>query len=416
MARLTRTQKYADLRDRIAQDREESLRTESLTPYEDKLKSLENYFNNEPDTNLERKTTIEPVVNEEVKQEPVVVEEVKEEPQTKVEDEQEIRLRSLDEILNSMMESTSSFTNEAPAVEIKEEPVVQTIEEEKIEDVAEVGEPVKEEIIPQDIPVPAPVIPEEKPVEVNPVDIMSTMEIITSEVNELSNIIDSGEEVEDKPVKVEEKKEEIVEETKPVNNSFIDRALEEALDYNKQEGNETLVELSNSIIDQVRHPEGVAKEETVEDSEFSNTVSLEIDKVLNEIKKQQEEKANAEATSSNVVYKEAELVAQEAFEKTVSQETINEHPVLAKELEEPVVEIKNLSETIQQTITETNILDDTIPFDVEKVAESNIEEEEDEEEAPSKVLNVILGILIFVLVAVLGVIVYYILVAKGILG
>ena len=40
MARLTRTQKYADLRDQLSNDREAEAKNVELSKYEDRLKSL----------------------------------------------------------------------------------------------------------------------------------------------------------------------------------------------------------------------------------------------------------------------------------------------------------------------------------------------------------------------------------------
>ena len=42
MARLTRTQKYAELRGKINQDREQSVATDELSKYAERLKTIEN--------------------------------------------------------------------------------------------------------------------------------------------------------------------------------------------------------------------------------------------------------------------------------------------------------------------------------------------------------------------------------------
>lgn len=394
MARLTRTQKYAELREKIAHDREESLKTEGLTQYEDKLKKLENYFNVDSDINLDNKEEVRTVV---------------EKPQVNVKQVQEESMRSLDDILDSMMNSTYSNepVEEKPVETVKSVEIVKPVVEEKP---VEIKKPVEEKKY------------------VSPTNNMPMMEIIKDEVKELSDIIGPTktiveEKEETKPVdvmstmeieinKASEKPE--LKDTVSQPNSFIDDILKEVDDYNRNEGRTTLDKLPDTIVDEVRHPQGVqkAEEDIKTDNEFSNTVTLEIEKVLNEIKNQG--KQIETPIDNTVVYKSAEFESDEAFKNAEVKEEINEHPVLAKTAEEPVVEIKNISETLSNTFTDTNVLDDTIPFVLDK--NETDEEEFEEDEAPSKVLNVILGILIFVLVAVLGVIIYYILIAKGIIG
>ena len=394
MARLTRTQKYAELRDRIAQDREESLKTSGLSEYEDKLKKLNEYFNIEPDVNLDNNNQQNITFDR-------PVEEVK--PQVDVKKAQEESMKSLDDILDSMMKTT--YVNEPVKEEVK---------------------PVEEKPQPVVTPVevkPQPVV--EKPVEkkyVSPTNNKPLMEVISDEVAELSSIIGPTKTIveEEKPVDAmsainitvnEPQEKPELKDTLSQPNSFINDVLKEVDAYNRNEGRTTLDKLPDTIVDEVRHPQGLpkAEEEIKTDNDFSNTVTLEIEKVLNEIKNQG---AQVEAPIDNtVVYKSAEFESDEAFKNAEVKSEVNEHPVLAKTQEEPVIEIKNINETLSNTFTDANVLDDTIPFVLDK---SEIEEEE--EEAPSKVLNIILGILIFVLVAVLGVIVYYILVAKGIIG
>ena len=490
MARLTRTQKYAELRDKIAQDREESLKTEGLSTYEDKLKKLESFFNNEPDNILEKKVEQAPVeaINL-AKEEKPVADEIKL--------AQEESMKSLDEILTSML---NNYSNEPVVEEAKVEDTKPEVTEEdkeeilnnlssKVDELAQIIEEKKEtkntvtidSFVKPVETVEEEVIQEEvKPtennetVETKPEDLMSTMEIVVSEVEDLSHIIDdekvANEEVpqettaeEVKPIEEEITREEtkledlmstmeivasevedlsnIIDEGKPaekevemqnvqpieevadlkdeqtIDNSFFNDTLKEVDDFNRNEGRTTLEELPNEIVDEVRHPQVPPikeQEESLENDDFSNTVSLEIDKVLDEIRNQNNQ-LTVEVPTETVNNKEAEIEIERAFKTAeVKQETF-EHPVLAKTMEEPVVEIKNISETFNNPVVDNNVLDDTIPFVVEK-NEDEEDEDEYEDETPSKVLNVILGILIFVLVAVLGVIVYYILVARGIIG
>ena len=65
--------------------------------------------------------------------------------------------------------------------------------------------------------------------------------------------------------------------------------------------------------------------------------------------------------------------------------------------------------------THEDLLNDTIPFVVDTQEIVADEEDEEEDSTPNKVLNIILIVLIVVLIAVLGVIIYWILMAQGIL-
>ena len=372
--RLTRTKKYAELRNQISNDREESLVTEELNTYQEKLNNVKSQFGRDTEPVFPNK----PVINKPVDEKPAITEEVKK--------QEESSMKSLDDILSSMMNEVYSPT---PIKSVDEEPI------------KPVEQPVQEPVKPQVVePVQEPV----KPQVAEPVQ---------------------------KPVQ-------------PVpTNDFVKVATDEAKDYSRKAGNLTIDELPNAMIDNIRHggEEQVQKEEKeFDEDDFSNTVSLEIEKVLNEIKNQKVEEP------SPVVIEEAELVDDikeepkqtevkveepqvetpqpvvptlekiEPVKEETKEETF-EHPVLTKTLEQPVVEIKNINETINMQKPNEDVVDDTIPFNANNVQEEIDEEEfEDEEEGPSKVLNVILGILIFVLVAVLGIIVYYILVAKGIIG
>ena len=342
--RLTRTRKYADLRNQIANDREESLETTELNSYQEKLNNVKSQFGRDAEPVFNNAPSNKPVGER-----PIVTEEVR--------NAEKESMRSLDDILNSMMNETYNTIT-----------------------------PIEEKV---EVPV-APVFEQVKP-----------------QTNETPT------------------------------NDFVQKALDGANDYNRKAGNVTLDDLPNTLVDKIRHGEPVVDNKVNEiDDDFSNTVSLEIEKVLAEIKSQ---KAEEEKKPVSIV--EAELVddiKQPTMEEMVQQKPVQEvrveapiqpepvrqepkqetfeHPVLTKTLEQPVVEIRNISETMNMQRANEDIVDDTIPFNANKVQEEVIDDEEYEDEEPSKVLNVILGILIFVLVAVLGIIVYYILVAKGIIG
>lgn len=240
-----------------------------------------------------------------------------------------------------------------------------------------------------------PVTEEEDKVDVN------TVEEAVEEPNEdnvTSQEAEEAQEVSEEPQETAEVKEEPV--VQEISNEYVDSTLAEVDEYNKQDGRKTVDDISNSIIDEIRH--GDEKN----DKEFSDTVSLEIDKVLSEI--------GASAAPVNVenvlndTVKPIEVNPEEFASKMA--DTIK-HPVLAKVQGEEPVEIKSLDETLRQ-----DVVDDTIPF----VMNDNITEQEEieeyyDDEKPNKVLNVILVILIVILLAILGVIAYYILYAKGII-
>lgn len=219
-------------------------------------------------------------------------------------------------------------------------------------------------------------------------------------------------EVATEPVKEEpvvETKEEVVIEEKPVeeipvlnedeqdgtttimNGNYLDEAIKEADDFNRQEGNKTLDELKDEFYKNEKVEE--VKEETKEkvDEEFSSTVTLEIDKVLNEVKK-------------NIEEQKEETVVEEDLNKT----EVFEHPVLAKK-EEPSdgLEILPMEETLK-----LDVIDDTIPF---TALEAEEEDDDDEDNGFGKVINIILIVLIIVLLAIIGIIGYFLLAANGVI-
>ena len=236
--------------------------------------------------------------------------------------------------------------------------------------------------------------------------------------------------------------------------SYLDRTLNDVNDWNQNKGLNTIDQIVDNSVNEVRHPEVEqqfvsqpqyqqpaqatyqqpqyqqptqvepeqpqvrfdsnqvldADEEFNDstssvntDDEFSNTVSMEITKIMDEI------------TATPVVQP-----AQPVIEQTEnSYEDINEvepqevqTQVTVEEEEKEVVEIKNYKE-VEAEITRDTI-SETIPFVVND-KQDIVEDDEDEEEGSNTVLNVILIVLIIILVAVLGLIVFYILKTKGIL-
>ncbi len=190
--------------------------------------------------------------------------------------------------------------------------------------------------------------------------------------------------------------------------SLLDDALIEIESYNNEAGRNTVKQISNDLIDEVRHKDLPKSED---DDEFSNTVTLEIDKVLSEI--------NLDTMSSLKIddvledkkeVEPLEVKPEDAAEKLA--DTIA-HPVLAKSLEEEPVEIKSMEETFTSDAATT-----TIAFDNKKLEkeDTSVEDYYYDDDKPNKILNVILIILMIMLVGIIGVIVYYILYAKGVIG
>ena len=90
MARLTRTQKFAALREELANSSEESHVNEDLNKFQDKLNSLESAFNKETEAKKEDfNLNVDPIPSfEEVKQE-ATLEETSTEEETKTSEELE---------------------------------------------------------------------------------------------------------------------------------------------------------------------------------------------------------------------------------------------------------------------------------------------------------------------------------------
>lgn len=214
--------------------------------------------------------------------------------------------------------------------------------------------------------------------------------------------------------------------------TYLNQTFSDVNAYNKINNQPTINTIVDESVNEVRHPEikpietpkvepidntfawssfnndekpldadKVEEEIPVDDEEFSNTVSMEITKIMDEISNTTEVSEVKEAPFAEVKIEEPQV-----------QETIQINEVVAEEKPEEVVEIKNISEMKEEPIKDT--MSSTIPFVVAAEDEALVEEEEDEESGSNTVLNVILIVLIIVLIAVLGLIVFYILKTKGI--
>ena len=191
-------------------------------------------------------------------------------------------------------------------------------------------------------------------------------------------------------------------------NSLLDKTLEEVADYNTQAGRLTVDENLNSLIEDVRHG-GFNDDE--EDDDFSNTVTLEIDKVLSEINLEPVTGLTVsldEVLDNTVEVDPIDAKREKAAEKLADTLT---HPVLTKTLEESPVEIKTLDETFTKDLSTTA----TLSFKKNEIAEDDDEDYYYDDDKPNKVLNVVLIVLLVIFLIIVGVIVYFLLLAKGIL-
>ena len=227
--------------------------------------------------------------------------------------------------------------------------------------------------------------------------------------NMYDRIQDMFAETESEPVRQPEKA-EFVDRLEPDHSnetarSFVSETIQEVSDYNKQNGEQTISQLTSSMVNEIRHHEEPkeVKEEAEEikfegnDEDFTNTVSMEISKIMDEI-----------PADRNKAPKPQPVIVEE-------KPAVEEHPVLTKKLEdtaeEDVVEIKTLNEIEAEETLTRDTVSNTIPF----VVTNDDDEAEDEEEGSNTILNIILIVLIIILVVVLGLIVFYILKTKGII-
>ena len=445
MARLTRTQKYAELRNQLENGRETELKTEELSPFKERLEEISP---KEEVAEVEKETT-------EVKEEISEIKEVKRE----LDD-------SLDAILRRMNQEVEKHIDDR-TVEKKEE-------ESSIADILHVDEIIdntKQEVKEPESDTSAS-IKEEKDEEVKE---EVTTEKESEEAPQIQEEIEVVEDVAAKEPEVEKKDFISIEDLMQGNNSndYLKNTLDEVKAYNRSLGSVTVDDVPKTILDEIR---GI-KQEPAED-DLSNTVTLEIKKILSEldepeepkvvepsvaeISEKKEEKVEVtekvetqplvaetlkrielEAVStpdieevkkameglpkdvSDLLRQYLEATQEDVFAEPKKEEVKEERPV--EVLDADKVEVKStpdVAETIvvkpagEASELEAALMNETMPLQVEKTtANPKIQEEEEyeEESGSSRVLNIILIILIVILVLVLIVVAYLILVAQGII-
>ena len=455
MAKLTRTQKFADLRENLTNDKEPSLSTKELSGYEDKLSSLTgqtldenrevrkapeedpryiwtafedtpvedyeidygNNFNDghhsfdselyvwndiqevpHQDNQVQTKqneTPTEVVENVPTYTEPVYnqpVEEVKQETNN-------IASFYEEELITPQVEEAAPVepVKEEIKEEVKEEPHYMGLYNSNPEIEAAYEEAEKRAAEEETVNKVEPVKEERSLTDQEIEDILNDTVNIAQQIDDYTEVPLAKQDVETVTYgdhhEVDHSKDEV--------NHIINETINEVGEYNRTAGEQTISQLTNNMVNEVRRRETRSEKHKFNevpvsdkkvDDDFSNTVSMEINKIVDEI-------ANTE----------------EIKVPKVEEKKVEEHPVLAKALtdeKEDVVVIKNIAE-IEKEETATNTMSGTIPFVVSANDDEDVIEEDDEDS--NTILNIILIVLIVILLAVLGLIIFYILKTKGII-
>lgn len=433
MERQTRTKKYSDLRNQLENNNEVEGKTADLSTYENKLKSVEEALK---------------VSTEEVKEEvPVsVTEEEVKEPEITI-DNQPQTVEEIQENLNEDNNSSEDLLDLLDLVSEESTEEVSIVEESPVQET--VTEEVKEETISnveeaEETVVSAPEVVEE----------VQETEVAVEEVSEpvVEEVIEEAPQAETviEEVPVEENTEKAVE-VQTSGDDYLEKTLEEVNQYNKAQGLLTADDVPERILGEVR---GTTVEEVKEESEdLNNTVTLEIKRIIASMEEEpqseevveevkvQEEPAQESSDTTNVDLEKLFATAgiskeaAELLKPYLKAEPVEEsHEVVAQAIEVPEmseeekeIEAVKIEEEIEKTkvdlliadsdtTKDEKLLNDTIPFVIDTNEESEEEVvEEEEDSTPNKILNIILIVLIVVLLAVLGVIIYWILLAQGIL-
>ena len=342
---------------------EEDKTTEEISEEQKDISQEENFVEESP---------VQEIVEEE-KEEEQTQEDIQESAQTEESTEENIQTEQVQETEVAVMETQDLEEDLVEEDSVSETPV-EAKEEENLE-VSEDTEPVAEAEFETDT--------KQQDVDVKIEDIISN----------IKNDINAKEDLES------------------TQENMIGDILKEVNEYNQSKDRQDISEITTSIIEEVRHPEP-SIEQNEEDKEFSDTVTLEIDKVLKEINLMNDTVDNR---LDDVVVEE---VAQEDTNSIDEKLLINNNNTVEDKTDsgEPII-IKNISETLSmEPSIVSNVLQDTKAFDISSTNEYEDDVYVDENDGAGKILNIILGVLIVVLIMVLAVIVYYILVARGIIG
>ena len=536
MARLTRTQKYAELRDQLENGREIEIKSDALNKFEDKLEQLNIDSVNvkeevteapkeesselpleEVNTEVNEEAVIEEEPTEEVVEEPTkdvsleaaeeVVLEVpaSEEPKEEVNDDyvpfdfdepvsdtETVEEETVDENLveepvieetpvetetseNEETSSESDIDNDEPIdllssllndfEEVK--PIVETpetvneeadvpAENEEAEPASEVLEESAEEVVTteetkNDEPVDlldsllsdldsiTPVV-ENNDEESETIDVQKTpVETVTEEVEEETPVLEEVNEPSEEETAPETDEEPVVlepvvskEDAEVIDNQYLEECLNEVNEYNKSKGLMTADEVPSTILNEIRGintQEMPVVNENTED-ELSNTVTLEIKKILSELEAEDnkeefthEVEAQMPPTVEEELPKEVSDMLKSYMNSEENKTSSNlEETMLVENMSDIKEEIKAVKESVANEATlDSTLLNETMPLEVAgdttvvRKAHDDEEDDEDEESGPNRILNFILISLIVVLLLILGFIGYLILVAQGII-
>ena len=352
MARLTRTQKYAELRNQLEHSPEVEVTSKDLSKYEDRMNDL----------HIETTT----VKNDDLN----VIETIEDAPSVK---EKENASFETDKTAQET-EMASVPQSESPVKEKGDE----VLEEENFEDF----EPFDLE---------------------ESVDKDSFEELKTDEIVEL----DADEE--------------------KIDDNYLNEALNEVNEYNKAQGLLTADDVSDAIVQEIRS----SKNQDEHEDDLTNTVTLEIKKILSELDASNKE----EETSSQAPRVEAqkeESVKEEDKEAELSSEVTDllktylnddDDTATGGDIDQTIVatNIASLEDDLQTTKqalkaeADKTLMNETLPLKVDQDKKVQKDEELDVEPRPNKVLNFILTVLILVLIGILIYIAYLILTARGII-
>ena len=451
MQKLTRTQKFAGLRDSLANDAETNITSSDLTNYQNRLDAVQETLAPTPEVNVNK--------NEEVvENNSVNINDVpKQEPQENYSNDSVSNVQEVEEPKQVENDNTINTVTET-IVENQDNQ-----NDDYIENLLN-KEPQESDYFSQFMSTAQDVEPKKDYSSYfeNDSDDKFDIDSIFSEVfNDVKDNTDA---------KITEQERD----------NYLNQAIDDANSYINVSGEVNTDQIVNNLVDEVRHPEepsqknldaaldvneGISEEnyswneeepldadvetspevENVSNEEFTNTVSMEVSKIMDEINNKEvvEEKVveTAPIIEKKIIEEtkpvESKPIIEEKVEPVIKEEVKVEEkivePVVQKEvkIEEPIketvvekvkptfvedktediVEIKNIAEMDNEPIKET--VSSTIPFIVDNNDEDEIEDDEDD--SPNTILNIILIVLIVALVAVLGLIIFYILKTKGIL-
>lgn len=418
MAKLSRTQRYAELRSQIANDSAQKMNTPQLNPYADRLNQMQEQANPSADQfNSFNQTPSQPVndnysnydsfYNDNFNQPNI------DQPQTfdSIVDSLENNQPDVSSFFNGF-NPQETFNNSQPQEEaqfVQPEPVYEQPQDE-IPFIQ--TEPVFEQ--PQETQFDQPEVVQQQYQQadfITPESINEQPEFVQPEP-----VYEQPQYVQPEPVQQPQtmpfEEAELVDEPYPTNkpNEFVDKLIDEVTLHNQNNGAESIDKITEDLAHNAIH-----NEEFEMDDEFSRTVTLEINKIMDQM---------TNTVNSQVIPEP--VVETKPLEEKQPADFVNAYFENSKDAQQSMIEAtSNIKKANTQEIEIMSLdelqkqeeISDTIPFVVNN---NEVEEDEyydeDDDDASNTVLNVILIVLILVLVAVLGLIVFYILKTKNIIG